>query len=261
MDLKNKNIEICAINKEKGECYTNGYFYNGTIFMYDSNGKYDLKYNLLNKTYEKVESEFEKNAYLGTYIDTLSNLVWYAPGTEDNILIRNITNNEQKKLHIEVDTNDENELLKFNWIISYKQYIFVCGSGIDKIIRVERNNYSLQYIDMNKPEKYDNAYIKMDSNEKLVITCDDGSIYIYNDETNEFDKINICIEKRKLFRMIDRMSLDWEKVFDCLTDCLANDINYEKRISLDYMLHTKIKKEAIQCKNGNVGRLIYKSLI
>jgi hypothetical protein len=216
-----------------------------------------LKYNLLSKTYEKVEVEYEKYTYTGMYVDNLSNILWYAPGTGDNILIRNIANNGQKQLHIEIDTNGENGLLKFNWIIPYKQFLFMCGCEIDKILRIDRMTYNLQIIDMNKTRKNDNYYIKMDSNEKLVITCDDGSIYIYNDETNEFDKFNICIEKSELCRMIDSLDLDWEKVFDCLT----NDISYENWISFDYMLHTKIKKEAIPCKNGNVGRLIYKSLI
>jgi hypothetical protein len=257
IDLKNKNIETYSINKKKGECYSEGYFYNGTIFMYAMNGKYYLKYNLLSKTYEKVEVEYEKYTYTGMYVDNLSNILWYAPGTGDNILIRNIANNGQKQLHIEIDTNGENGLLKFNWIIPYKQFLFMCGCEIDKILRIDRMTYNLQIIDMNKTRKNDNYYIKMDSNEKLVITCDDGSIYIYNDETNEFDKFNICIEKSELCRMIDSLDLDWEKVFDCLT----NDISYENWISFDYMLHTKIKKEAIPCKNGNVGRLIYKSLI
>lgn len=251
-NLETKDIEQSYIVRDnEKECFLYGFYNSFTqcIQLDPFKGEYSVVLDLQTQKISRKEYVYSNELYMGMHLDAKNQKVWRSPNKADHILVEDLLNGKSRKICLEKNSYENNKIYS-NCIIQKKNDIFVFGWEIDKVIKINCENYQTNYYKLENKNILDNLYLEIYSNEHILVSAENNYLYLYSEVKNEFERIPLQVEYKKIV-------CDLRQYGMTLSDLTGTDILDERLVGLECFMKELVDGRKSEIAKEKIGDNIW----
>lgn len=211
IDMENKVLYPYYNITRKDEYFLFGAFANESIYLCPYSGNSLIKLNLKTNKRERYTWKYSVGEFLE--VACFKNKLYFCPGNSKFILIKDLNSEIEEKIYLNEFYNSKHT---YEQIQVYKDKLFFIPFQGNKILELGIPDHQLKTYELpeNLLENGSNGFTKLYSEEQMILASyQKGSILIFSEEKDEFQKIDLRIDRDVLIDELENKNDTADKNF------------------------------------------------
>lgn len=227
IDMDTKSVRVLNDVRNRGEIYSDAYYYDGYLYCIPWTADNILKIDVLTGETWRTEWTFGRKQYSQAIVDYEKEEVWFTPAEATEILKLNLNRNEWTAFPFRKSKDIDNYIDSFYGKI-VNEKVFILPFSSKEIMSVDREGDSITKYNYNS-EIVKTPFFKPIYSTKLFAIIEyTNQLLYYDQQSDSFEQrqLNLIIDKEFLDMRYKKMQAQIEKNQAVKEDCIAGISQY-----------------------------------